>query len=94
MSVYSFQLRGLAEGVTIRKQEEMWDLMGLGVSGSIIDQKKKNKNDGCRPEADGLSQGRKKKKKKSETSNPCLEGTQLSKRKEKPCQKECVINTQ
>lgn len=69
MSVYSFQLRGLAEGVTIRKQEEMWDLMGLGVSGSIIDQKKKNKNDGCRPEADGLSQGRKKKKKKSETSN-------------------------
>ena len=46
-----------------------------------------------------LKEGRRRKKKQtkqkpSETSNPCLEGTQLSKRKEKPCQKECVINSQ
>ena len=41
-----------------------------------------------------LKEGRREKKKKSETSNPCLEGTQLSKGKEKSCQKECVMNSQ
>lgn len=39
LSVYSFQLRGSAEGVTIRKQEEMWDLMGLGSVGKSLTKK-------------------------------------------------------
>ena len=64
MSVYSFQLRGLAEGVTIRKQEEMWDLMGLGVSGSIIYQKKKTKTMVADLKQMGfLKEGRRRKKK-------------------------------
>lgn len=32
-SIYSFQLKEWSEGITIRKQEEMWDLMGSGISG-------------------------------------------------------------
>lgn len=66
-----------------RKKCGTW--WGHGSAGKSFTQK----SDGYRPETDGLSQGRKK-----ITSSPCLEGTQLSERKEKLCPKECIRNSQ
>lgn len=70
-------LRVWSEGVTIRKQEEMWDSMGSGSVGKLFTHTLKKKDYGSVLNQMGFSQGRRK-----ISSIPGLEGTLLIERKE------------